>query len=267
MAPPHRYGWARIMMLLAVTAAIAECASYSTVEESRRISDIPVPSGFTRTTPSPASFGSWVADLPLKPGNEILLHTGRVLSAHRYRVLAVVDKPLLFDEDLEQCVDFCLRLWGDYHYERGLLDQLYFFSTNGEKVFFSSWRSLQPASSATDVETLYHDFLKAALSWTNPYSITLGAYPLEPEDLRPGDCIIQTTGRALGQTSLVLDQCTDNGGHDLFLMGFGFSPAQELHIEKAPDECGQGGWFSLKGYFRYLETYYGDFGKPRLFRL
>ncbi len=267
MAPPHRYGCLRIMTLLCLTAAIYECASHSTAGERRCIADIPVPSGYTRKTSSPESFGSWLAALPLKPGNEISLHTGRVLAAHRYRVLAVVDKPLLFHEDLEQCVDFCLRLWGDYHYERGLLDQLYLFSTTGEKVFFSSWRSPPSASSAPDVASLYHDFLKAGLSWTNPSAVTLGAHPLGTDDLRPGDCIIQTAGRVLGQASLVLDECVDPPGRRLFLIGFGFSPAQEFHIEKAPDEYGQGGWFSIEGYFRYLETYYAAFGKPRLFRL
>ena len=258
-----RRGYQTAIILLFISRLIS-CASSSGTPVGSNVADIPEPPGFTRTADAPGSFAAWLLRLPLKNDRTIRLFTGEILHDNHYDVLAVVDKPLLFREDLEQCIDFCLRLWADYHYETGRLDQLYLFSYNGSKVYWTDFR--KTSSPSATLESTYRDFLKNGLAWTNPHSITLGAQRIASSDAQPGDCIIQTVGRLRGQASLMLDECTDGRGNRLFLIGFGFSPAQEFHIEKAPPEFGAGGWFSLEGYIRYLDRYYHSYGKPGFYR-
>jgi hypothetical protein len=248
-------------MLVIFLVAFVSCASHPGISIPRRVEDLPAPPGYIRTTDASGSFAAWLARLPLKSDNLIRFYNGKIFKDHHYNLLAVLHKPLLFREDLEQCVDFCLRLWSDYHFEQAGLDQLYLFNYDGKKIFY---KTFVPASGTGDA---FLSFLKAGLAWTNPYSITLGAQRITPADARPGDCVIQTVGRSRGQASLILDECVNREGDRLFLIGFGFSPAQEFHIEKAPLEFGPGGWFSLEGYFRYLNIHYAFYGKPALFRL
>lgn len=52
--------------------------------------------------------------LPLKADDTVELWNGSSLPKGTYDMLAVLDVPLLFQEDLEQCADFSMRLWADY---------------------------------------------------------------------------------------------------------------------------------------------------------
>ena len=64
-------------------------------------------------------------------------------------------------------------------------------------------------------------------------------------------------------TTGLFDVCENEAGERLYLIGFGFMPAQECHIEKAPADLGKEGWFTLGGYRQYLKQHL-DFGKPEL---
>jgi hypothetical protein len=259
----------RILISLAILFAyrgFTGCIVTEDVHPVLRLHDIPVPPGFTRAGESPDSFAAWLQELPLKKEPEIRLHTGELLTKHAYHIRAVLDKPLYFRENLEECVDFCLRLWADYHRETGQLDRLYLFAHDGRKVHFSKAIPDLLSAPAADAETVYLDFLQAGMAWSNPFSVTQGARPVSETEMEPGDLIIQTSGRSRGQASMILDACQNIDNQKRYLIGFGFSPAQEFHIERASDADGSGGWFSLEGYFRFIEANYVDFGKPALFR-
>ena len=69
--------------------------------------------------------------MPLKEDTSILTFRGAMLSARVYDRFAVLERPLLFTEDLEQCADFAMRLWADYHAETDRLDELFLFNYTG----------------------------------------------------------------------------------------------------------------------------------------
>jgi hypothetical protein len=215
---------------------------------------IEAPEGYFRVEFPEKSYSNWIQNLPLKENNIILDYRGNIISPNCfYSVFAVVDMPLLFNSDLEQCADYCMRFWAEYHKDMNRLDSLYLFDYSGNKKKFAS-------SGKT-----YTNFLKWAFASSNSYSLKMGCKKVSRDELIPGDMIVQNEKGGIGHASVILDVCKSKEGEKLYLIGYSFMPAQEFHIEKAGSTRGTGGWFTLRKYFEYLEAYL-PLGKPTLRR-
>lgn len=215
-----------------------------------RISAIPVPSGCRRLPLDKGSYAQWLRNLPLKSGPAILSHSRDTVFPGGYRVLAVLEMPLLFRDDLEQCADWCFRLWAEHHRQTDRLERLYLFDYHGQKRYLRS-------SGKT-----WRQFLRWAMANANSHSLKVGCLPVDTSDLLPGDMIVQNLKGGVGHVSVIMDVCDDTLGNRYFLIGYGYMPAQEFHLEAADSARGRDGWFSLKGYLDYLEHYFGGFGPP-----
>jgi len=215
------------------------------------IKDIPVPEGFKRISYPEHSFSSYLQNLPLKKENKVLSYQKKDLSDW-YDSIAVINKPLLFHDDLEQCADFSMRLWADYHKESGKLDELYLFNYPGQKQYFKN--------SKKD----YFRFLRNAFASSNSYSLKKGATSILKENLKPGDLFVQNETGGIGHVSIILDSANDQN-KKLYLVGFSFMPAQEMHIERSPTDKGKNGWFSYEGFLQHLQSKY-PYGNPVLRR-
>ena len=214
---------------------------------------IPVPQGYAREAYPSGSYSNWIQNLQLKTKPLILNYRGQAVESTFYQVFAVVRMPLLFQTDLEQCADFAMRFWAEYHRSAEKLDRLYLFDYGGHKIQF-----LQSGKSFTN-------FLKWAFSKTNSYSIKIGCRSVAADQLIPGDMLVQNEGGGVGHVSVVLDVCRSKGGNKLLLVGYSFMPAQEFHIERASDKYGTEGWYTVEGYIRYLFDNL-NYGKPELRR-
>jgi hypothetical protein len=235
-----------------LVAAIACLTAAPLAGQIRTVGSIPVPPGYARSGYPAGSFSAWVARLPLRQDDSIKTFDGRDVSGN-YDVLTVVDLPLLFTSDLEQCADWCLRLWAEYHKDSGTLDKLYLFDYSGRrKNFRSSGRT-------------FPRFLRWSMNNANSYSLLKGCAPVDTGAIKPGDMFVQNRRGGIGHVSMVLDACRDSAGQRLYLVGYSYMPAQEFHIERAGDEYGRGGWFSYQGYCRYLHDRI-DLGTPALRR-
>ena len=213
---------------------------------------IPVPDGYQRKTYAEGSYSRFVQTLPLKKDLRISAFNGDPIRG--FSVLAVLDLPLMFKQDLEQCADFAMRLWAEYHRHSGALKSLYLFDYNGKRKSFS-------ASGKS-----YAAFLKSGFSNANSYSLKRGAQPVASEaELVPGDMLIQNEDGGIGHVSVIVDVCEAPGKPRLYLVGFSYMPAQEFHIEKASVLQGKGGWFTFKGYQAFLEEIL-PYGPPVLRR-
>jgi len=218
---------------------------------AQTVADLPVPQGYQRLTFPEESYSRYLQQLPLKPDKTIARYDGKPVPTGLYRVLAVVDRPLLFRSDLEQCADLCMRFWADFHRDRGRTDTLFLYDYNGRKKYFrDSGRSFQ-------------DFLKWHMAYSNSFSLKQGANAMDARLLRPGDMFVQNTDGGIGHVSLVVDAAANSQGQRVYLIGFGFIPAQEFHIEQAGSSHGVQGWFTLEGYQRYLAGFpFGRYGRP-----
>ena len=214
---------------------------------------ISTPAGYSRIEYAKGSFSHWVQSLGLKKDNKVLSFDSTVVQYAYYNIYGVVEMPLLFKRDLEQCADYCMRFWAEYHKSQGKLDKLYLFDYSGNKKKFK------------DSKKSYKSFLKWAFAYSNSYSLKKGCSKILENELKPGDIIVQNRTGGIGHVSVIMDVCESKEGEKLYLIGYSFMPAQEFHIEKAEEKYGKEGWFTIEGYFRYLSDFF-DFGKPILRR-
>jgi Domain of unknown function (4846) len=214
---------------------------------------IPVPNGYQRQAYDGGSFSDWIQNLNLKEQPVIRDYRGSAIDSRFYNVWGVVQMPLLFQSDLEQCADFAMRLWAEYHKATGKLDRLYLFDYSGNrKTFISSGKS-------------FPQFLRLAFAGTNSHSLKQGCKGIASGEIVPGDMFVQNERGGIGHVSVVLDVSRSKEGKKLYLIGYSFMPAQEFHIEKAREQYGIEGWFTFEGYVRYLADFL-NYGKPVLRR-
>ncbi|MBN1566507.1 MAG: hypothetical protein JXA73_01575 [Acidobacteria bacterium] len=243
-----------LLTLMALLALAFICNRQESLAQDQTIKNsIPVPEGYHRQTYPAGTFSSYIQNLGLKNPPVIKDYRGGAVRTAFYHVWGVVHMPLLFQSNLEQCADFAMRFWAEYHRSAGKLDQLYLFDYGGnKKPFRLSGKS-------------YIRFLRTSFANTNSYSLKKGCKPLSDEDVIPGDLFVQNERGGIGHVSVIMDACRSKDGRRLFLIGYSFMPAQEFHIEKATETYGIQGWFSLEGYKQYLKDFL-DFGEPVLRR-
>jgi hypothetical protein len=231
-----------IIWMLFYNSAIFSSSTIATV--------IPTPKGYTRLSYPESSYSYWVQNLPLKNTTDILTFDGSTLYNSNYSVWAVVNMPLLFSSDIEQCADYAMRFYAEYHKEKKRLDSLYLYHYSGKKFYY------------VDSGLSYRKFLQKAFTYSNSYSLKVGSTKVKQEDqLSVGDMLIQNQTGGIGHVSIIVDICKDSQGNKLYLIGYSFMPAQEFHIEKANNKYGKEGWFTLKGYRSYLKEYL-PYGEP-----
>lgn len=239
-----------LLFIALFLSAFLSGAFLSGTLKNSKVSDISVPEGFQRIIYKKSGFPEWLRNLHLKSNSKILLYNNEEYSNNNFKIMFVINRKLLFKKNIEQCADFCMRFWGEYHRNTNQLNKLYLYDYFGKKVFYKS-----EAYS-------FEDFLKTAMLSSNPHSLKIGCKQININDAIPGDLIVQSKEKWIGHTSMIIDACENKKGEKLFLIGFGFSPAQEFHIEKAADNFGKKGWFSLSGYIEFLEQKYSTYGSP-----
>lgn len=223
-----------------------------------KINEIKVPVGYNRIQFSQDSYSTYIQNLPLKQNNRIYMWNGKRLcyANNIYNILAVINKPILFKEDLEQCTDYPMRFWADYHKENNITDKLFLFDYNGNKKYFK------------DSTKSYLKYLRWHMAFSNSYSIKMGARKINIYDtLIPGDMFVQNTNGTIGHVSVVVDAAENSNGKRIYLIGYSYMPAQEFHIEDAENQDNTGEWFTKEGYIKYLsESSLSKYGEPVLRR-
>ncbi|EMO58892.1 hypothetical protein LEP1GSC161_0904 [Leptospira santarosai str. CBC1416] len=217
-----------------------------------KVNEINPPLETTRVRFEKDSFPDFVQNLPLKSEPTLWTYKGQNI-IRRYDTIAVLDIPLLFKDDLEQCADYAMRIWAEYHKQRNSLNRLYLFDYNGNRNDFSK------------SGLSYSSFLKKTFSFSNSFSLKKGGKIVSEKDLRPGDLFVQNESGGIGHVSMILDLSENRKGDRFFLIGFSFMPAQEMHIEKAPKTFGSQGWFTYSGFLSHLKVSY-PYGNPVLRR-
>ena len=210
---------------------LAALASAETVAEA-----FPPPPGAARVPTD--SFGAWLGTLSLRPeGTPVLTHDGRVVGGHPARV---VDLPLV-PGDLQQCADSAIRLRAEWLNAQGL--PVSFHATSGDEIPWARWQAGErPFSSGNRLfwrpswgTPVFDEYLAAVFRWAGTRS--LAAYDTVPADRpRAGDVLVEPGSP--GHAVLLLDVATD-GERTWVLIGEGFMPAQDFHVELGP----VGGWW------------------------
>ena len=189
----------------------------------------------------PNAYGAWLQNRQLLDESApILTHDGREVH-HNGRP---VDLDMVRG-DLQQCADSAIRLRAEWLREtKAPLDQLSFYATSGDPLPWSRflagerpyvvnnrihWRAGHSQNPS------FETWLSAVFTWAGTRS--LAAYETQPtEHPEPGDMLVEPGSP--GHAVVILNVAT-RGEQTFLLLGEGFMPAQQFHVEHGPEH----GWW------------------------
>jgi hypothetical protein len=195
----------------------------------------PPPDGATRQQASP--FGDWLLKRQvLGPDQPIRTHSGAIVD-HNGRVVELE----LVSGDLQQCADSAIRLRAEWLREQG--KPVAFHATSGDLIPWQRYRDgetpyeqggrlqWKPASPGS-----WNGYLQRVFMWAGTRSLRLDT--VAAKEPRAGDLLV--IPGSPGHAVVLLDVA--KRGDELFvLIGEGYMPAQQFHVELGP----YGGWWSL----------------------
>lgn len=212
----------------------------------------PPPAGSTLSEPD--RYGAWLQQLQLLDEHApILTHDGREVHHN--------GRPIDLDMvrgDLQQCADSAIRLRAEWLREtKAPVDQLMFYATSGDPLPWSrflqgerpyvednriKWRSGESRNPS------WNSWLRAVFTWAGTRS--LAAYETRPvESPQPGDMLVEPGSP--GHAVVILNVAT-RGESTFLLLGEGYMPAQQFHVEHGPHN----GWWEWRSAGLRLPAFY-----------
>lgn len=184
------------------------------------IGDIPTPKGYERIDGTDPAFTAYLRSLPLKPkGSPVMLFTGgkAYLQCMAY---AVVDLPLLSDD--EQCADCCMRLRGEYLYQTGQYGKIRFDDVNGNTLYYGGGGSRKS----------FENFMRGVYGVASTYSLSHSLAHRELSDMEPGDVFVFPAEGiyTMGHAVTVVDVAQNSEGKKVFLVAEGSAPAHDIYV-------------------------------------
>jgi hypothetical protein len=116
------------------------------------------------------------------------------------------------------------------------------------------------AATADSSRQSFNQYLRFLFTWAGSWAVLKYTDPVEGDSLQPGDMIVQNRTGGMGHLSIIFGICENEAGERLYLIGSGWTPAQEIIIHQPAPGEGKGQWFTLAGYERHLATFnFGPF--------
>jgi hypothetical protein len=201
------------------------------------------------------SYALWLRHLPLLgPGTSVRDYAGAVLPSSTAAAAAVVDLDV-GKRDLQQCMDTLIRLRGEYLWWQRQAHRASFRYAGGRYFGYADWaRGIRPVKKGPRIV-----FEKTARAWSSRqsfekylvfmFAMTGTAHNVaEPQvpfaRLEAGHFFVQPPPGpgALGHAVVILDVARNASGEVRALLGEGYTPAQDMHVLRAP---GGGAWYRL----------------------
>lgn len=215
---------------------------------------IQTPSGYERTPFEYGSFGEYLRNLPLKPGNPpVLLYNGQK-KGNQNAHFAVVDMEI-GDKDLEQCADAVIRLRAEYLFQEKRFEDIHFNFTSGDRAHFAKWvEGFRPKIAGNDVSWIksapadssyrsFREYLDVVFKYAGSSSLEKELVPVKIEAAQIGDVFIH--GGYPGHAVIIVDMAVDAAGRKIFLLAQSYMPAQEIHVLKNPRNPALSPWYLL----------------------
>ncbi len=198
----------------------------------KRISDIPLPKGYTRLKPETGSFAAWLKSLPLKKDKTVFLYNGQP-KGNQQAQYAVVDMST-GKEDLQQCADVVMRLRAEYLFSAGKFGEIRFSDYAG-KVY--AWKGGNNRSG-------FDQYLRTVFGMCGSASLEKQLKPV-PDFLsvKPGDVLIR--GGFPGHAVIVADMAVNVKGEKIYLLIQGYQPAQDMHVLNNPMSASLSPWYPV----------------------
>lgn len=229
------------------------------------IGDIPTPWGYERMQPEDGGFTDYLRRIPLKEsGSKVQLYTGgdARLQSLAY---AVVDMPLLSND--EQCADVCMRLRAEFLYNSKRYRDIHFKSVSGKNMRYSSRES----------RSAFERYMRNVYGVASTYSLKHDLPNRALGDMQPGDVFVYAAGdhdlerkthSKYGHAIMVVDVAVDSNGNKAFLMAEGNTPARDIHILRNWMNPFASPWFYLDADAKdlYFDCFYYKSDELRYFQ-
>ncbi len=222
-------------------------------EEAYRISDIPLPPGYSRVHTDFPSFAGWLRDLPLLPAGSPVVYYDGSLKPDQSMHFRVIEMDI-GDGDLQQCADALMRLRAEYLFSRKIYPAIHFNFVNGFQADYSKWMqgyriSIQGSRVSWKAKTgkdsswsQFRRYLSKVYEYANSWSLEQETLPLaDITQAGIGDIFLQ--GGFPGHGVMIVDMAQNKKGEKIFLIAQSYMPAQSIHILKSFDSTSP--WYRL----------------------
>ena len=183
------------------------------------------------------AFGTSLGELTVAPADQSVCTFDGAVVSHRARVVEV---PMV-GGDLQQCADMAIRLRAEWLKEQQ--KEVLFHATSGDPLPWKQYAAGQRpyekngriAWKTSSMAADWEGYLRAVFIWAGTRSLV--AYDTEPTtEVVPGNIVVVpgSPGHAI-----VLVDVARRGDEVLVLVGEGYMPAQDFHIELGPID----GWW------------------------
>lgn len=219
--------------------------SFSFINPSGKtlVKRILTPDGYKRIKAKKGSFMVFLRNYKLKPdGSPVLLYNGHEKgnqSAH----IAVFKLPIE-NEDLQQCADSIMRVYGEYYYKNKIYNKITFSLGNGFVADFDKWRrgyaisingnsiSWVASSKNNSSYDSFKRFMRIVFAYSGTLNMDNASRKIKLSEAKAGDIFIR--GGSPGHVVMITDICKNAEGKKAYLLAQGYMPAQEFQVLKNP---------------------------------
>ncbi|MBL0146363.1 MAG: hypothetical protein IPP48_12010 [Chitinophagaceae bacterium] len=190
----------------------------STSDENpyKKISEIPLPDGFSRVLIENNSFGSYLRNVALKTDKTVYKFNG-MPKGNQLAQFAVLNISV-GDKDLQQCADAVMRLRAEYLFEQHRFNEINFKDNDGKTIFTPPYNRQH-----------FTTFLEQVFGMCGSASLAKQLNTVADfNSIHIGDVIIR--GGFPGHAVQVMDIAANKDGEKIYLLAQGFMPAQDIHV-------------------------------------
>ncbi len=197
----------------------------------KKIEDIPVPEGFTRTVEEPGSFAQWLRKVPLKKDNTVYLYNGEK-KQNQEAQHSVLDFET-GNKNLQQCADAVMKLRAMYLFNKKAYSSILFFDNEGKRYAFD----------APFTQNHLNSYLERVFGMCGTASLSKQMKKTNIKQMEAGNAFVR--GGFPGHAAIVVDMATDGKGRKFYLLAQSYMPAQDIHILKNPMNETFSPWYEL----------------------
>lgn len=198
------------------------------------------PAGFERVTNEPASFSTYLRNLPLKPWNSKVLYFDERSKNTPNVYLSVIDLKI-GKKDLHQCADAVMRLRAEYLYANRRFDEIHFnFVVDGKPRYFKNYAQGEYSYAK------FWKYMEYIFTSANTRSLHNELKSVPMQKMQIGDVFIQK-GVPFGHAVIVVDMAENpTTGQKVYLLAQSYMPAQEIQLLINPNNASLSPWYELK---------------------
>ena len=234
--------WSALSLFLLAVIGIAGVTwaafvGFSNPANRKTVGDIRPPRGFERVEVSDGSFGAYVRSFPLQKRGSRMRYYGGSVSFGQYIGYAVLDLPLISDQ--EYCCDAVQRVRSEYLFEKGRYSDIHFRTFESGTMTYRGgndrealYKYLRRVYNASNTSTLRHELRKKKLI-----------------EIAPGDVLVYEAGagHTVGHAVLVMDVAVNSKtGERAIMMAQSSMPALTMHIVRNVLHPGLSPWTIVK---------------------